>query len=638
MSFQIEADIMNYSNGRAEDSLTGETKMERRELRMAKKGGSKSGGFNPFGGLFDFNRDGKTDFGEQFLMHKIFEESTRQQERNLGLDDPDPLLSFDDDDWRDTCEDGSWYGIDPWDYKSEDKYNEALEYARYGWRDVCEDGSDVGINPYEFDTEEEYEEALNEDRELKEAISVPVTLTFTIEPSEPDPKDTIKRSDYPNKRQYDAACRLCEVKQGNALISEDSDAKSEIEKCEFILKSDSIAAKYLTVFDGFLFSQAVKDNFQLPVEVPDEDEKVITYFDDLFMEIAEEDPALAVRIWAWCIKEFGPYKQYMRDDWTIYNAIISSTNEYPKRFLDLAIKAIGAGADFRDGLITHNPQFPFIASYIARALEIGCGNDAEVMFHAAVVNPVGKSKAIEELIDTTISDCSNWEELETMEAFQRHILPQIKEIDDKRIQRLLPQFVERINYYIDTVESSSEKYRFSRRFAWRKNCADGTKYGLDPLNYDTENEYNDALQEEKFGWRRWHTSDQIRYGIDPNAHENEKDYLVAVNEEEKRQRQQEREEERRRFERRSYTDPLAQTDKTGYRFCGVTFSEDNSRYYYRTDDETLDIGDKVIVPVGNAGKEAVAEIVCVEKHRRMTAPYPVDKAKFIKCRYEDKEQ
>lgn len=45
---------------------------------MAKKGGSFWD--NPFGGMFDFNRDGREDFGEQWLAFKIFEECTKQND------------------------------------------------------------------------------------------------------------------------------------------------------------------------------------------------------------------------------------------------------------------------------------------------------------------------------------------------------------------------------------------------------------------------------------------------------------------------------------------------------------------------------------------------------------------------------
>ena len=35
-----------------------------------------------FGGLFDFNGDGKTDLGEEFLAFKMFEEVTKDDEED----------------------------------------------------------------------------------------------------------------------------------------------------------------------------------------------------------------------------------------------------------------------------------------------------------------------------------------------------------------------------------------------------------------------------------------------------------------------------------------------------------------------------------------------------------------------------
>ena len=37
-----------------------------------------------------------------------------------------------------------------------------MREAKYGWRDTCDDGSDYGINPEEYETEDEYLEALGE--------------------------------------------------------------------------------------------------------------------------------------------------------------------------------------------------------------------------------------------------------------------------------------------------------------------------------------------------------------------------------------------------------------------------------------------------------------------------------------------
>ena len=71
-----------------------------------------------------------------------------------------------DDSWRDFCEDGSDYDLDPEDFDSEEEYEEALEEAKekYAWRENCEDGFEYNIDPEDYETEEEYLEALNEEK------------------------------------------------------------------------------------------------------------------------------------------------------------------------------------------------------------------------------------------------------------------------------------------------------------------------------------------------------------------------------------------------------------------------------------------------------------------------------------------
>lgn len=89
---------------------------------------------------------------------------------------------------------------------------------------------------------------------------------------------------------------------------------------------------------------------------------------------------------------------------------------------------------------------------------------------------------------------------------------------------------------------------------------------------------------------------------------------------------------------RGEPDPLAATDKTEYTFCGVTFLHGWQIYYYRTEDETIAVGDRVIVPIGNEGRTIEAEVTTVEKHTRATVPYPVDRAKFVLRKVDPQEE
>ncbi|MCD8322247.1 MAG: hypothetical protein LUC89_05095 [Oscillospiraceae bacterium] len=284
--------------------------------------------------------------------------------------------------------------------------------------------------------------------------------------------------------------------------------------------------------------------------------------------------------------------------------------------------------DFLTGVLEKNPGFPSAAKYIAYALGHEQADLAESMFRSAIAHPDGNGKELDDFIGRILSACENWNELETMEAFKFHILPIIAQIEDKRIQRLFPRIQERIDSYIHSVESTCEQYRYSRRFVWRKTCEDGSEYGIDPLDYETEEEYNEAILQRKYGWREWRSQQAKQYGLNVTDYETDGAFMAALTE-------AQRKEDARRF-KRTETDPLADTDMTVYTFCGVTFPNSSQIYHYRTDDDSLTVGDMVVVPVGRDGREEVAEIVTVEKHRRKTAPYPVDKAKLIKRRYADK--
>ncbi|NLW88782.1 MAG: hypothetical protein GXY43_03560 [Clostridiaceae bacterium] len=71
-------------------------------------------------------------------------------------------------------------------------------------------------------------------------------------------------------------------------------------------------------------------------------------------------------------------------------------------------------------------------------------------------------------------------------------------------------------------------------------------------------------------------------------------------------------------------------------FCSVVFGGGKS-YYYRTEDDTLQIGDSVLVPVRSAGETAVAEIIKIEYFAEEDAPLPLERIKIIirRCTDED---
>ena len=769
--------------------------------------------------FLDFDGDGESDLGERWSALQVFQEceeehawrETCEDGSEYDLDPEDyeteeeyeEALEEEKYGWRETCEDGSEFGLDPEDYETEEEYEEALEEEKYGWRLTCEDGSGYGLDPEDYETEEEYEEALNNEK-YAWRLTCEDGYEYGLDPEDYETEDEyndalyeekcawreertdgakygINPDDYESEDEFEealdrarkrekaeaqsaivASCaveaaigapdlygrlrqeaveRLEAIREGFCIFAEQTKKQEEIDKCGFILHSDAPAARYLSVGDGFLYWQAIREHFTLPIDLPDAEEEPDSSFSDIFLELAEEDPALAVKVWSWCVAVFGPYRAY--DTWSrylLYNGILSSASDYPPEFMDLAVREMADDPAFCRGVLEENSRFPDPADdYIAHALQTGNAGAAEKLFASVLRHPGAKNKALEDFIQGILYGCEQEDELEAMEAFKFHILPMIEAIEQKRIARLLPRFRERTENHIREVEATAEKYRYSRRNAWRtrcedgskygldpldydseeeydaalheekygsrKYCADGSKYGLDPVNFETEEEYSAALHEEKYGWRKYcadgskygldpvnfeteeeysaalheekygwrkRCEDGSKYGLDPTYYESEEQYNAALHEEKygwrrnyvsigqnygldpgnyetreafdaareaAKEREKKAREEKKREEaaRRAAPDPLADTDMTVYTFCAVRFANNDHLYYYLADDRSLDVGDMVVVPVGNEGRECVAEIATVERHRRRTAPYPVDRVKRILRRHAPNE-
>ena len=60
-------------------------------------------------------------------------------------------------------------------------------------------------------------------------------------------------------------------------------------------------------------------------------------------------------------------------------------------------------------------------------------------------------------------------------------------------------------------------------------CEDGSAYGVSPTDYETRDEYNNALNAKKYAWRKT-CEDGAEYGIAPEFYETEEEYQKALNE------------------------------------------------------------------------------------------------------------
>lgn len=76
-----------------------------------------------------------------------------------------------------------------------------------------------------------------------------------------------------------------------------------------------------------------------------------------------------------------------------------------------------------------------------------------------------------------------------------------------------------------------------------------------------------------------------------------------------------------------------------YAYCSVYYSGCNRPYYYISDDDDIEIGDYVIVPVGASNKETVGKVADISYFYEDDVPFPIEDTKHIirKCDRKDLE-
>ena len=525
--------------------------------------------------------------------------------------------------------------------------------------------NDYGISPFDYDTEEEYLEAVAEaeaDAEddletdidyIPPVVEIPikVALDFSVEIPALDRLDAIKESDFPNKRMYEAACEKVKLETGLIFGLDEKAKEHNIRQCDFILEYHEkyIAAKYLSIQLGeFLYAQAVKEKFDLPFNIPDEDEQMVTPVDDLFRQIHKKCKKQLFPIWKWLIENFVPYMDYSSDNgYSLSTGVIANGSYIDDKFIGELANYITENNFFGKVIMELSPSLDNeYGTLFAHLLQIKQFDLTKEMFKICANKDID-SAHICGVIYGFMEACSNYNELETMELFEQHIFPLIKAIDKPDIQDNISAWEDEIKEYYNYCEDNCEQYQFTRKNAWRKqHKREAEKLGLNVLYYDSEEEYLQDYNAEKYSWRDSYTSDDT-YGLNPSDFETEDALNKAISKKIEQEEKQAAKEYKLAEETTSAikTQVLSRQntswnedmkrfeDDTIYTFIGVLFPYTSHHYHYLTDDDSITIGDYVVVPVGVDNKESVAKVVSVEKHLRISAPFPVEKTKKIISKY-----
>lgn len=283
-----------------------------------------------------------------------------------------------------------------------------------------------------------------------------IPLKVTIEWPKQELLDYIKESDYPNKRKYYAAYHLCALQHAMAFVQGYTTEEQEKERCQFILSSGTVAAEYLSNRE-YLYAQAIKENFKVPIEIPDEDEKAKTNFENLLRDIAEKDVNLALDIWVWCIEKFGPYQKYADQKLILFNFIIISLSEFPNNFFDLTTKRLGDDLVFCKNLLTDCPEDSFLAyRFVLNALRLDLFETALSIYKAAMSNPHMTREIKQDFIIHLILDCNCFGD-NILRKLQAVLFPIIKEIPDEKIKQIIKNAEDDIAYYDGIIKEEIER-------------------------------------------------------------------------------------------------------------------------------------------------------------------------------------
>lgn len=118
--------------------------------------------------------------------------------------------------------------------------------------------------------------------------------------------------------------------------------------------------------------------------------------------------------------------------------------------------------------------------------------------------------------------------------------------------------------------------RPDNRYAWRLNCEDGRSYGVDPKDFETREEYNDAVHEAKLAFEDESASESDQASAAPPESSPE-------------------------------TDEVASSTRI---FCRVSRLDNGANLFYFAPDDSYKIGERVIVPKedGSQGSAIILSI------------------------------
>lgn len=567
--------------------------------------------------------------------------------------------------WREDCDYDDYlnYDVDPEDYETEAEYREALQKARYGWREKYDYGEYVWYDtkPKDYETEEEYLEALKEEGNQEYGVKDSGDWDDS-EDEEMEDWDGSETEDEDADNEDVLETETEDADDEDILEMDNEDAEDEEDDIPLHRRLPKKLQRYC-IDDEILYCKAMREHFELPITLPPENKGSELLLYQALVKIARKDILLTFQVWKWCIDTFSPYvKKTEYENSKMTDHILNQLQDFPEDFPKELVHFFEEHLEFEEKVIQRINHIEFysyeFATLVGVAIRENMPDTAKKLFQDGLIAADGAWKGINAITTDTLRVCCNYEETESVRYFEQELLPLVKAYKDGMIRDEVEVWEADIRKY--------EKEVYRQKYAWKEYYRGRELYGLNLDDYEDEDAFtkvyfdkrrkmqaeNQMLAEERHLQRILELRKQLpksRGGLglgSGSAGANGADEITAASESDEasgsctvsgKRNVKEISAGSGKNGNTASTDTDAAeddwTDEKVYIYCGVVFQKPGKVYCYRTEDDTIQVGDKVIVAVGREMEEKEVEVVYVGRYLRACAPYPVDKSKCIlrKC-------
>lgn len=400
----------------------------------------------------------------------------------------------------------------------------------------------------------------------------------------------------------------------------------EIRFLKFIIeKADTIiAANYLAYEQGFLYAQAIKDNFKLKISLPDEDEKRIMTFPAVLRKIAKSDVSLSFEIWTWCFKQFLPYNEYY--DFCkkeLSTDVIIELYKFPEGYSQKLAHYLSENEEFRQFFLTASSNGDIcLGELIAITINEKLFETAKILYKSEIEKAGENGQEIILLTNCIIAKCLDSNETESIEFIKEDLISVLRMVSLDYVQFELTSIE---NFIIETINLLKVINSNCNNVKRSKN---NTNFREDIYKSFSDQSYRDKLNEVKYGWQKKYIF-QNKYGLNLNDFEYENEFRFEFN----KKKEEIYEQKMQLMMKKDFDKEVDESNNIKelkiYTYCRISFPSYSQIYSYLADDNSIKIGDKVFAPFGKDNKVIKGTVVYVGQYLQFCVPYPIEKTKII---------